>query len=54
MHLCLTCLENQHLLLNANASCRRLLDHVKQVAGIHPDGRDVVAGNVRIIRFDIA
>ena len=32
-------LENQQILLNSYASCRRLLDHMKQVAGIHPDGK---------------
>ncbi|UJR35892.1 hypothetical protein I4U23_028635 [Adineta vaga] len=29
--------ENQQLLLNSYSSCRRLLDHMKSIAGIHPD-----------------
>jgi hypothetical protein len=32
-------IENQQLLLNSYASCRRLLDHMKQVVGIHQDGK---------------
>lgn len=33
-------LDNQQILLNSYASCRRLLDHMKQIAGIHPDGKE--------------
>lgn len=32
-------LENQQILLNSYATCQRLLDHLKQVAGIQPDGK---------------
>ena len=32
-------LENQQILLNSYATCQRLLDHLKHVAGIHSDGK---------------
>jgi hypothetical protein len=33
-------IENQQLLLNSYASCRRLIDHMKQVVGIHQEGKN--------------
>jgi hypothetical protein len=38
-------IENQQLLLNSNASCRRLLDHMKQVVGIPQDGKRLFHNN---------
>jgi hypothetical protein len=32
-------IENQQIILNSYASCRRLLDHSKQIIGIHQDGK---------------
>lgn len=31
--------DNQQLLLNSYASCRRLLDHTKHVVGLQQDGK---------------
>lgn len=32
--------DNQQLLLNSYASCRRLLDHTKHIVGLHQDGKE--------------
>jgi hypothetical protein len=44
-------IENQQLLLNSNASCLRLLDHMKQAIGIHPDGKRLLNNNQFFILF---
>ena len=38
---CSSTVENQQMLINSYASCRRLLDHMKQIVGIQHEG-DVV------------